>query len=110
MKHRKQLRHCSAYVTSDEHGNHWLTSYSTPVAAIGYLEGEHVNAITGELVDCSEYGGIFIMLFPSYDYSVTTMSHVRKFIEDYYGLYLTIAELRELALNPQDTGVIVIDC
>lgn len=108
--HRKQLRHCSAFVESDNFGNHWLTSYNTLVAAIGYLDGEVVNELTGELIDCSEYTSPFIVLFPDYDYSVTTMSHVRKFVEDYYGVPYTISELREFAKNPLDTGVIMVDC
>lgn len=46
------------------------------------------------------YGGHLhneIYLMPKYDFSITTMSHVRKFIEDVTGERLTIREMRHYA-------------
>ena len=108
----KKLRSCSAHVNTRTNDwgivSHMLVSYNTPVCALGILDGEIVNDYTGEVINTC--GELFIILRSGwYDYSITTMQHVRKFLADYYGENLTIAQLRKMALDPDTTHVIVID-
>ena len=108
----RKLRNCSAHVTTNTNDwgitSHTLTSYSTDVAMIGLLEGEITNAYTGEIIDAD--GSMFLVLRAGwYDYSQTTMQHVRKFAADYWREPLTISDMRELAMNADETHVIIID-
>lgn len=93
----KRLRNCTAHVITSDNGfctSHELVSYNTPVALYGMMDGEFADD-NGELHECH---GMALLLSEYYDCSVTTMSHVRKFIEDYIGIRATIADIRE-ALN-----------
>ena len=108
----KQLRNCSATVTTTRNAwgvvSHTLTSYNTDVCMFGMLDGEITNTATGELVSVD--GEYFVILRAGwYDYSATTMQHVRKFLADYCDMQTTITELRKMALNPDETHVIIID-
>lgn len=88
-----RLRNCSAHVNSESHGFNMayeLVSYATPVALLGVIDGE-IEDINGELHDIH---GMALLLTPDYDCSTTTMSHVRKFIEDYIGFKFNIADIR----------------
>lgn len=90
----KQLRNCSAHVNVSNHGfcnNYELVSYSTPVALLGMIDGE----ITDDFGEIHNVEGMTLLLGEYYDCSMTTMSHVRKFIEDYVGVCVTIADIRE---------------
>ena len=105
-----RLRNCSAYVNSITNGfttSYELVSYRTPVALLGTVDGE-IEDINGELHDIH---GTALLLTSDYDCSTTTMSHVRKFIEDYIGFKFNIADIRS-ALNSDNmlgnTGVSVI--
>lgn len=90
----KQLRNCSAHVYINDRGftnSYELVSYRTPVALFGMVDGEFTDAY-GEI---HEHSGMALLVGEYYDCSVTTMSHVRKFIEDYVGVRVTITEIRE---------------
>ena len=90
----KKLRNCSAYVNINNMGfcnSYELVSYSTPVALLGMVDGTIVDDNGIE----HEHNGMALLLGDCYDCSVTTMSHVRKFIEDYIGVRLTIADIRK---------------
>lgn len=89
-----RLRKCSAHVNKCSHmfcNAYELVSYSTPVALYGMVDGEIVDAY-GEIHTCE---GMALLVNPNYDCSVTTMMHVRKFIEDYVGARVAIAEIRD---------------
>lgn len=91
---KKQLRNCSAHVYIENKGftnSYELVSYRTPVALLGMLDGEFTDAF-GEI---HNHSGMALLVGEYYDCSVTTMSHVRKFCEDYLGAYVTIAQIRE---------------
>lgn len=91
---KKQLRHCSANVYIENKGftnSYELVSYRTPVALLGMVDGEFTDAY-GEIHD---HSGMALFVGEYYDCSMTTMSHVRKFIEDYVGVYVTITDIRE---------------
>ena len=84
---KKNLRSCSACVYEvSENGRpifYVLKSYATLVAKIRVRQPE-------------ENGEKFTLtLYPQYDCSTTTMSHVRKFVEDICGYSATITEIRE---------------
>ena len=90
----KKLRNCSAYVNINDMGFYYsyeLVSYSTLVAVLTMVDGTIVddNGIKHEHHDMA------LLLGDCYDCSNTTMSHIRKFIEDYIGVRLTIADIRE---------------
>lgn len=108
----KKLRSCSAHYT--ETRNDWgetsytLTSYSTDVCMIGRFDGEIINCATGEIINAD--GQIFVALRNgAYDCSITTMSHVRKFLVDVADWNVTIAKLREIVKYPEQYHVIVLD-
>lgn len=90
----KKLRNCKAYVRITEKGfcnSYELVSYEQPVAVLGVIDGciVDVNGIEHEL------HGMALLINECYDCSVTTMMHVRKFIEDYIGVSLTISDIRK---------------
>lgn len=90
----KQLRNCSANVYIENRGftnSYELVSYRTPVALYGMVDGEFTDAY-GEV---HEHSGMALFVGSYYDCSTTTMSHVRKFIEDYVGIRATITDIRE---------------
>lgn len=90
----KKLRNCSAHVNINNRGfanSYELVSYSTPVALLGYVDGELVDANC----EIHDVHGMVLLLGSYYDCSVTTMSHVRKFIEDYIGVTRTITDVRD---------------
>lgn len=90
----KKLRNCSAHVNINHGGfcnNYELVSYETPVALYGMMSGEFADSY-GEV---HEYEGWALLVNDMYDYSNTTMQHVRKFIEDYVGVKVTIADIRK---------------
>lgn len=93
----KQLRKCSAYVNYTNMGFGMgttgieLISYRTPVALFGVIDGELIDAY-GEVHECENF---VLLLGEYYDCSNTTMSHVRKFCEDYLGVRVTISEIRQ---------------
>lgn len=94
----KQLRHCSAHVNIEERGfcnSYELVSYSTPVALLGMIDGTIVDDDGIK----HEHHGMALLLGEDYDCSTTTMSHVRKFCEDYVGVSATIADLRSALKN-----------
>lgn len=89
-----KLRNCSAYVNMNNNGftsSYELVSYRTPVALLGMVDGEIVD-VNGEI---HKHEGMALLLNSMYDCSVTTMSHVRKFIEDYVGAHINIADIRQ---------------
>lgn len=89
-----KLRNCSAHVNSNSNGfatTYELVSYSTPVALLGMVDGEIID-VNGEI---HEHNGMVLLLNDMYDCSITTMSHVRKFIEDYIGAHINIADIRD---------------
>lgn len=89
----KKLRNCSAYVRTENKGfmnSYELVSYSTPVALLGVIDGEFAD----EFGVSQECYGQALLLSSDYDCSNTTMQHVRKFIEDYVGVSVTIADIR----------------
>ena len=90
----KRLRNCSAHVEISNNGfsnSYELTSYSTPVALFGMVDGEIVDANC----EIHEHHGMALLLGEYYDCSNTTMSHIRKFVEDYVGIRVTIADIRK---------------
>lgn len=94
MSTTKQLRHCSAVVHTYDKGftnSHELVSYSTPVALLGMVDGEFTDA----WCEIHEHHGMALFVGEYYDCSVTTMSHVRKFLEDYAGIRVTITDIRK---------------
>lgn len=99
----KQLRHCSAYVNINDNGfcnSYELVSYRTPVALLGMIDGTVVDDNGVE----HEHHGMALLLGEDYDCSSTTMMHVRKFCEDYVGVYATIADLRNALANDSTIG------
>lgn len=91
----KRLRNCSAHVNVNNRGfctSYELVSYETPVALLGMVDGEVYDEVTGEVF---EHHGVCLYLGDAYDCSTTTMSHVRKFIEDYIGVKCNISDIRE---------------
>ena len=91
---KTRLRHCSAYVNIENCGfcnSYELVSYDTPVALLGMIDGEIVDDNGDEIHECE---GMSLLLGEYYDCSTTTMSHVRKFIEDYIGVSVCIADIR----------------
>lgn len=99
----KQLRHCSAHVNINNSGfcnSYELVSYSTPVALLGMIDGTVVDDNGVE----HEHHGMALLLGEDYDCSTTTMSHVRKFCEDYVGVSATIADLRNALKNDSTIG------
>lgn len=89
----RKLRNCSAHVNVNNNGfcpSYELVSYSTPVALLGMIDGEFVDD-NGECHTCE---GMALLLSEDYDCSITTMSHVRKFIEDYIGTSVCITDIR----------------
>lgn len=98
-----RLRHCSAYVNAIKNGfttSYELVSYRTPVAILGFCDGE-IEDINGEVHDVH---GTSLLLSPDYDCSTTTMSHVRKFIEDYIGFKFNIADIRSALKSDNELG------
>ena len=94
----KKLRNCSAHVNINEGmfcNSYELVSYSTPVALLGMIDGTIVDDNGIE----HEHHGMALLLGEYYDCSNTTMSHVRKFLEDYIGVRLTIADIRKALKN-----------
>lgn len=90
----KQLRHCSAHVNINNRGfakSYELMSYRTPVALYGMVDGEIVD-VNGKV---HHREGMTLLIPPAYDCSNTTMMHMRKFCEDYVGLRVTIADIRD---------------
>lgn len=90
----KQLRNCSAHVYIDNRGftnSYELVSYRTPVALFGMVDGEFTDAYC----EIHNHSGMALFVGEHYDCSITTMSHVRKFCEDYLGISVTIADIRE---------------
>lgn len=90
----KKLRNCHAYVRITDKGfcnSYELVSYETPVAVIGMVDGCIVDDSGIE----HEHHGMALLVNECYDCSVTTMMHVKKFIEDYIGVTLTIADIRK---------------
>ena len=91
---KKRLRNCSAYVNINDLGftnSYELVSYETPVAILGMMDGEFVD----DYGEVHTREGMALLDNDDYDCSVTTMMHVRKFIEDYVGVRCTIADIRE---------------
>lgn len=90
----KKLRNCSAHVNINHGGfcsSYELVSYETPVALLGMIDGELVD----EYGEIHKREGMALLVNSMYDCSMTTMSHVRKFIEDYVGVMVTIADIRK---------------
>lgn len=95
----RKLRNCKAeygsgyeYLVVDEYGIPHMGAYTV------------LKSYSSYVVFISEpvcYGGV-VYLMPRYDYSITTMEHVRKFIEDVTGEHLTITEMRKYA----ETGML----
>ena len=107
-----RLRHCSAYVNIENRGFanvYELVSYRTPVALFGYIDGEIID-INGEI---KEWHGQALLVNSDYDCSTTTMSHVRKFIEDYIGIKSNIADIRSALKDnnmlTRDVAVFMVD-
>lgn len=99
----KQLRNCSAHVNVNEGmfcNSYELVSYSTPVALLGMIDGTIIDDSGIE----HEHHGMALLLGEDYDCSNTTMMHVRKFCEDYVGVYATIADLRKALANDSTIG------
>lgn len=89
-----KLRSCSAHVVAYNNGfctSYELISYNTPVALLGMIDGE----FTDNNGKCHTCEGATLLLGEDYDCSVTTMSHIRKFIEDYIGESICIADIRK---------------
>lgn len=85
---KKRLRSCSAqvytcHVENDEEPRYVLQSYSTIVAECFYAHDGSWN----------------VYVYPAWDCSTTTMSHVRKFIEDCTGVSTGIVEMRNAMKN-----------
>ena len=94
MTTTKKLRNCSAHVNINTNGfcsSYELVSYRTPVALLGMVDGELVDSNC----EIHDVHGMALLLSCDYDCSTTTMSHVRKFIEDYVGIKTTIADIRK---------------
>jgi hypothetical protein len=92
--HVKKLRNCNAYVNINSgwaYNSYELVSYETPVALLGMVDGEIVDNY-GEI---HEREGMALLLDDMYDCSMTTMQHVRKFVADYIGVNVTIADIRK---------------
>lgn len=93
MTTKKQLRHCSAWVYTElnpETGKvqgYMLQSYNSRVAWIG------INQRTGEM---------WFGAYSRWNYSNTTMSHIRKFVEDYMGEHYNITEMRRYIADPDN--------
>ena len=94
----RKLRNCSAeygggfkYAVIDANGVPHIGEY-TVLKSYGSL----VVFVEEPINRCNGIGNE-IYLMPKYDYSITTMPHVRKFIEDVTGEYLTIPEMRKYA-------------
>lgn len=90
----KKLRNCQACVHINDKGfcnSYELFSYDTRVAVLGMIDG----VISDDNGIEHEHHGMALLLNEYYDCSVTTMMHVRKFIEDYVGVSLTIADIRK---------------
>lgn len=88
----KQLRNCSARVF-DVHnaGGHayLLRSYASNVMEVYRADS----------------GTWCITLFPRWNYSPTTNQHVRKFMQDYMGVVVSVPEIREAMKHPVRDGV-----
>lgn len=90
----KKLRNCQARVFINDMGfcnSYELVIYDTPVALLGMIDGVIIddNGIV------HEHNGMALLVNDYFDCSVTTMMHVRKFIEFYIGVRLTIADIRK---------------
>ena len=89
----KQLRSSNAHVEcrvyDDDSIGYALISYETLVAL--YIQD---NAP-------APHHGRAIYVGPKFDCSMTTMAHVRKFLEDYAGMCVSIPEIRRRLADPK---------
>lgn len=63
-----------------------LYSYGTIVARIGYMSADKMRQYVGYM-DCED-DTLVCVLFPEWDYSATTLRHVKEFLAQYgFGVY-----------------------
>ena len=69
----------------------------------GYALISYETLVALDLSDLAnnEHRGETIYLGPKFDCSMTTMGHVRKFLEDYAGMCVSIPEIRRRLADPK---------